>query len=259
MTSKPVFDIQLTTYSLSIQLSLNGFSFCIASPDGEIISTYQEKNTGETLNEEDLLDKVKNAFNNKPELQAAFEKIEVIYQNELFTLVPKDIFKEENIIDYLDYSIKTLATDFITHDVITNTDIVNVFIPYININNYLIEKLGTFNYTHSSSILIEKVLKEDNNDTKVFTLISDGLFEVIITKDKKLLLFNTFRYSTNEDILYYLLFCMEQLSLSPDEIELILLSSINEDLYNLLYTYVRHVTKSSKETEILLHELVLNI
>ncbi len=258
MTSKPVFDIQITTYSLSIQLSLNGFSFCIASPNGEIITSYKESNTEENLNESDLLIKVKDAFNNKPELQASFEKVEIIYQNELFTLVPKDIFKEENIIDYLDYSIKTLATDYITHETIPDTDIVNIFIPYININNYLIDKLGSFNYKHSSSVLIESILKKDNTDTKVYTLISDGLFEVIITKENNLLLFNTFTYSTNEDVLYYLLFCMEQLSLSPDEVEVILLSNVNEDLYNLLYTYIRYVKKSNAKAEILLHELVLN-
>ena len=80
MTSKPVFDIQITTYSLSIQLSLNGFSFCIASPNGEIITSYKESNTEENLNEsEDLLIKVKDAFNNKPELQASFEKVEIIF------------------------------------------------------------------------------------------------------------------------------------------------------------------------------------
>ena len=259
MTNKPVFELHKTLYSLSIQLSLNGFSFCIATNDGKIITCFSESKNNDILTEEELLNKVIETFNTKPELQASFQTIEVIYQNDLFTLVPKELFDINNKSEYLNYSVKTLVTDFITHDPITNTNIINIFIPYININNYLIDQLGEFNYQHSSKLLIENVLNNNRNTEKVFVYVSNGIFEVIITKDKELLLFNTFTYKTNEDVLYYILFCMEQLSLSPNETEVILLSLIDEDLYTLIYTYIRNVTKSNEKTDLILHKLALKI
>ena len=261
MTNKPVFDIQITTYSLSIQLSLNGFSFCIASAEGKIVTNFKETNKEGLYTEQELYKQVVSFFNTKPELQAKFTNVEVIYHNDLFSLVPQELFDDNNKRSYLNYSVKTLATDYISHDSIKNTDIISVFIPYININNFLIDQLGEFNYQHSSSLLISHAVSLDktNNKEKVYLHFSDNLFEVIITKGSELLLFNTFNFVTNQDVLYYVLFCMEQLSLSPNEIELTLLSTIESDLYDLIYTYVRSVNKTNTDNKLLLHQLALNI
>ena len=261
MTSKPVFELHKTLYSLSIQLGLNGFSFCIATTEGKIISSFNESSKEETYTEQELFIKILDAFDKKPELQAKFNTVEVIYHNDLFTLVPNELFDANNISTYLKYSVKTLATDYITHDLIKGTDIVTVFIPYINVNNFLLDQLGEFNYQHTSGLLIKHALKKSQNQLteKVYTYVSKGIFEVIITKGSELLLFNSFNYANNEDLLYYLLFCMEQLSLSPNEIEVVLLSTIENELYDLIYTYVRNVRKSNTETQLLLHQLALKL
>lgn len=262
MTSKPSFDIHITTYSLSIQLSLNGFSFCIATAEGEIVTSFDEfSNEGNYYSEQELYEQVIKTFNNKPELQAKFNTVEVIYHNDLFALVPQKLFDPNNKKSYLNYSVKTLATDYISHDNIKETDIISVFIPYININNFLIDQLGEFNYQHSSALLISHSLNlsKQNSNKKVYTHFSKSTFEIIITNGTELLLFNTFVYSTNEDILYYLLFCMEQLSLSPNEIDVLFLNTVSSDLYDLLYTYVRNITKTEQNTELLLHHLALNL
>ena len=41
---------------------------------------------------------------------------------------------------YLKYSIKVLENDFVTFDELNNCDIVNVYIPFVNINNFLIDQ-----------------------------------------------------------------------------------------------------------------------
>ena len=261
MTNKPVFELHKTTYSLSIQLGLNGFSFCIATAEGQVLSNFNESSGENPYTEQELFIKILDAFDKKPELQAKFNPIEVIYHNDLFALVPQELFDVNNASTYLNYSVKTLATDYISHDNIKGTDIINVFIPYININNFLIDQLGEYNYQHSSALLIEKALELSKNkfSEKVFVFISKGIFEVIVTKGSELLLFNSFAYSSNEDLLYYLLFCMEQLSLSPNEIEVQLLSEIDSELYDLIFTYVRHVEKSTTNTNLLLHQIALNL
>ena len=62
-------------------------------------------------------------------------------------------------------------------------------------------------------------------------------------KNKKLLFFNSFDYKSKEDILYFLLFSLSELSLNPDNIHLVCcgLIDLDSELYGLLYTYIRNI------------------
>ena len=62
-------------------------------------------------------------------------------------------------------------------------------------------------------------------------------------KDKKLEFFNSYDYNSIEDVLFYLLFCLSELKLNPDEIHTVFSGTIDLDskLYELIYTYVRNV------------------
>jgi len=160
-------------------------------------------------------------------------------------MVPKKLFKEEHIADYLKFNSKILKTDFISYDEINTIEAVNVYVPYININNYLYDRFGTFTYKHFSTILIENLIKKEANNTskKVYININDSHFEIIYICNSKLELYNTFEYNTKEDFIYYLLFTIEQLSLNPETIELSFLGIISDtdDLYKIAFKYIRNV------------------
>jgi len=261
MTSKPVFELKNTTYKLSIQLSLNGFSFCIANSSGQIIVTETNFSSENLLTEQELKQLLVNTFETKPELQAQFAHIEIIYTNDLYCFVPKEYYDETDKALYFKYSIKTLATDFISEDELKSAPIVNLFIPYVNINNYLVERFGEFNFQHSSGLLVNYLLQKEalETDPKIYVYFHSQHFDIIITKGKQLQLCNTYFNQSNEDVLYYLLFAMEQLELSPETVEIKILNKCSEELYELLYTYIRNLTKSTSETNTLIHLLALNV
>ena len=71
-----------------------------------------------------------------------FNKIQVIHDNEVQTLVPSALFEEANLSDYLKFNAKIFKNDFITYDAITNQEIMSVYVPYVNVNNYIFEKFG---------------------------------------------------------------------------------------------------------------------
>ena len=128
----------ITTYTLSIQVSLNGLSFCITNSDSEIISLYQKKFIIR-LNPKQVLEKIKYLFDHNTDLNKKFDSIQVIYQNELNTIIPKTLFNEDVIKDYLKYNIKVLENDYVTYYDLHQHDIVNIYIPYTNINNFFFE------------------------------------------------------------------------------------------------------------------------
>ncbi|MDH7446692.1 DUF3822 family protein [Aquimarina sp. 2201CG14-23] len=253
---------ETTKYILSIQVSLNGLSFCTVNSDNEIIALEQE-NFGMQLSPEQTLDKIKNAFNTYPQLKYDFSSVEVIYQNDLYTFVPKALFDQELLKEYLKHNIKILENDFIVYDELDQHDLVTVYIPYININNFFFEAFGSFTFKHSSSVLIDTLLsKEKNNEAAcVYAHMHAASFDLIVINKGKLVLGNSYIYDSNEDFLYYLMFTVEQLRLNPEEFQLIFLGDIskNSDCYTLAYKYIRHIDFGNKNEAIKISESLLPI
>jgi hypothetical protein len=242
-----------TNQELSIQVSLSGLSFCILQRDSNTISYIKHVVFDKKLNPFEALDQLKHVFNTDDALLHTFKKVQVIHTNELSTLVPKPLFNEDNLADYLKFNSKILKSDFIAYDAISINDSVNVYVPYININNFIYDMYGSFTFKHSSTILIEAVLtiEKHSEATKVYVNINADHFEIIVTKKGELLLYNTFEYTTKEDFIYYLLFTAEQLDLNPETFNLIFIGDIDskDDLYIMAYKYVRFVLLGNREDD----------
>ncbi|TPN89283.1 DUF3822 family protein [Aquimarina algicola] len=228
---------------LSIQISLNGLSFCVKENNQVIV--IKQDNFGISLNPEQVLNKIKYTFQHDETLKGDFSSIEVIYQNDLYTIVPKSLFNENSVKEYLKYNIKILENDFVAYDEIHQHDIVSVYIPYANINNFFFENFGSFTYKHSSTILINNLAtREKNNNTPiVFANINQKYFDLIIIKKGKLVLLNTYKYETKEDFLYYVMFATEQLKLNPEKFTLKFIGDLTKDsdLYTIAYKYIRNI------------------
>ena len=123
---------------------------------------------------------------------------------------------------------------------------VSVYVPYVNINNFLIDQFGAFEYRHYSTVLVEKLLNDytKNDSVSFFINVATTHFEIIVSKDKKLLLYNTFTYKTSEDFIYYILFAVEQLKLNVEDISVVLLGEIKKQdaLFKIVYKYIRNVS-----------------
>lgn len=230
---------------LSIQISLSGLSFCILNRSDSEIEYLKRIDFKNKLVPETVLEELKGVISSEPLLSQPFENIVVLFQNELSNLVPEEFFEENNAADYLKFSSKIIRTDFISHDKIEANDSVNVFVPYMNINNYLFEVYGEFEYKHASTILLEQILKaeEDATDDKMYINVEPFHFEMVVVKKGKIQLYNTFEYFTKEDFIYFVLFSVEQLKLNPENLTVKLTGKIMKDdpFYQLLYTYIRNV------------------
>ena len=234
----------LKDISLSIQLSLDGFSFCITDVFSEtILALYHYPFKVQTP--EALLTEIKAIFNSSELLKSHFKSMSVCHENNLSTLVPKSLFDKENLAAYLGYSVKTFKNDYYTYDTLEALDTVNVYIPFVNVNNFFIDKFGSFNYNHFSSLLIKHLItfNPKTEEHQVYAHIAKSHFEIIVIKNKQLLLYNSFAYQTKEDFIYYLLFVAEQLKLNPETFKLRLLGTVStqDSLFAIAYKYIKDV------------------
>jgi len=246
---------------LSIQFSLDGFSFCISNGEDTIYHFSSYAFDRETTSPESLLDHIEQVFKSDQDLQDDFESVLVIHENHLNSFVPNLYFKEDDLKSYLNYNIKTIATDYVTFDGFEQLDFKNVYIPYVNINNFLFQNFGEFDFKHHASVLVEKLISRSENESLYFFVnVRSHAFDIVVIEDQKLLFFNSFEYQTPEDFIYYILFTFEQLKLNPDTLKVHFSGAIDtqSELYQIAYKYIRHLDFVSTSSLILDDEALEN-
>lgn len=231
---------------LSIQISLDGFSYCVF--DEELVDVVRLKSyefSERLSNSDQLLQHIKEIFDTEPYLKNAFESVNVTYKNYLYTAVPSNYFDVHSLPQYLSYHVKVLDIDKVYYDEIENYDIVNVYIPYEKINRFLREIYIDFKIKHANSVFLNSIFKYFKNTSKpyFFINVTPHQLDLLYIANSELKLFNSFLYNTKEDFIYYVVYAMEQLDIDRNAQPVTLLGDILPDtpLYELLYKYVRHL------------------
>lgn len=235
---------------LSIQVNLNGLSFCIIDTETRKLPFYKKISYTKPKDPVKILEEIELAYLENKELQQELNEVSVLFSNSLYSLVPYKYFEEDQASSYLKFNTKILSTDFIAHDVLKGNKIVNVYIPYTNITNFFFDKYGEFEYMHSNSVLIESIIAlPKQNKPQIFVHCKNGYFDLVVMEDGDLILCNSFNYDTKEDFLYYILFTMEQLNLDPEVVQVHLLGEVNEDslLFEIAYKYIKNINILNSE------------
>lgn len=232
---------------LSIQINLNGLSFCILNRTANEIEFLKTIDFEQKQMPDAVLNHLKTELSNNTVFSEDFNEVLVIHQNELSSLVPEELFNADNKADYLKFNSKILRNDFITEDNIAINKSVNVYVPYVNINNYIFETFGEFVYKHSSSILIDALIQNPeltSEEPIVYVNVNKNTIELLVLENGKLQLFNVFEYHSKEDFIYYVLFVFEQLKLDVETTHILLSGNIviGDDNFVMLYLYIRNVT-----------------
>lgn len=243
---------------LLLQVSLNKFTFVIKNILSNEISYFASDAINSNKPIEEQLDKI---FSKYDQLSLKYDEIVVLHDNALNTFIPHAFFDSNLLGTYLQYNTKVFSTDFFAFDEVANYDFNNVYVPYININNYLIDRFGTFIYQNINTELVKILLDKTtgNEQTVVYTYLQKDRFELIVANNGKLLFFNSFQYHTAKDFIYYVLFTFEQLNLDVEVIPLILLGRVdlNDSIYEQAYNFIRNVEILNDEAliaeELLLH------
>jgi hypothetical protein len=227
---------------LSLKVGATGIAFCCFDTlNGQITNTKEIA----FLHYKPLEDQLWKTFVDHEELMHTYDEIVVLHDNSFNTFVPDALFDRNYPGSYLQYNTKVFETDVFAIDALTGYEISNVYVPLMNINNFLIDRYGPFEYKNANSILVGKLLDASKNidEKQVYVHLQDNHFEIVVARNQKLLLYNSFEYKSPEDFLYYLLFTMEQLFLNPETAKVMLLGKVTETnaCYLLAYNYIRNI------------------
>ncbi|WP_430809326.1 MULTISPECIES: DUF3822 family protein [unclassified Carboxylicivirga] len=255
MTKKYVvdqsFDTNITTsYFLSIRSSSGGLSFCVLDP---VINTYIAfANIPFNDNSKDNI-KTQEVLLKEELLQLSYKKVFFLYESPRATLVPGALYDNTRHTDLfsLNHPLGNDPVELVAQK-IKMADAWNLFsIPRFM---YHLAKTQFDNiefYQHYSPFIETCLIasQQKKRDVVMHIGIHSTFFDLLVIKDRKMVLCNSYSYSNTNDFLYFVLFAFEQLKLEADKTNVLIhgLDDKQSPLFRELKNYLRQ-TKISDPT-----------
>jgi Protein of unknown function (DUF3822) len=247
-TESPRFDIEkLNQYTLSCEISESSFFCKIIEPlDNETIVTekYEFPLQKEAISVPDCLTSIYETHDFLKSLK--WKSIEIIIDNQSFTLIPHELFNKEYTNRYLQLAKGQQLTDAEEVHTYTHEElgIVNVYSSDRDLYNWLSDTypLVDMTFIHKTSQLIEIGVITSKAQT-AFLHFGNQHFTMVVTVNGTLKFCNRFAYKTPQDLVYYVLFAMNELEIEPDEVIIRLNGNIIEQSedFELLNQYLPNV------------------
>jgi hypothetical protein len=215
---QPTESTNTSLYSLYIQIGSLGISVSVFDDSYTLLSQKKISVSIITLSTNELVEIV------KKETQLYYRKIKLIYESDIYTLIPDSIFSTENVKDFLYLQHKAEPNEKILYNKIFNWGVVVAFTIPVSIHNALNQVFPYITIEHHLSfVLTDKVKKQ--NETCIYIWVRSKMMDLIVFKNGKLILVNSFAYQTPEDFTYFTLNVYEQFSLDIDKCNVFLLNA----------------------------------
>ena len=199
------FDPNFTTeYTLSIQLSLDGFSFCIRDDIRRMYLVFKHF-PFQLSNNTFLLRKVKELLEQQEELGKNYKKVLISIASHKITAIPGTFENPDtekifsfNFDKAEDENVLTLQEDFFK---------INLAFSFPSeIEELLSRHFNKAVFTHQAELLLKLAAQRAQGaESSTLISISKRFFTIIVTHNKKLAIINSYAYSNNMDVIFYIL------------------------------------------------------
>ncbi|MEI6817146.1 MAG: DUF3822 family protein [Bacteroidota bacterium] len=232
-------------YDLYLELGFDGITICVVDVNTGFSSALVHYQFQKISSLAALCDKSESIFTTNDIFKINFRKVYCSIINQKSTLVPVPVFEKGKEALLLGLNCSLDDDDLILINRFKQMDAVNIFAIPKPMRKVIQSHFPLAEFHHYSTALIENTLLENkmDQDKNVVLNIHPSHFEILIISQKTLLFYNTFNYSSAEDVLYYLLFVFEQFNISTDTIKVKVTGELDKhsSIYSLLYKYVRNI------------------
>lgn len=175
--------------------------------------------------------------------QQKFEKVNVAVLNNEFALLPEAYKVDLEIKSYLSFSTgnQQLKSTF-------QHRILDFRFCYSVDSDLLSDLEKSFSHAsirHAGAVSLHLFFSHFSlQQSDVFLVLGETNIEIMIKKQDKLIFYNVYSVGNNEDVLYYLLFAMEQHELNPITVKLSIASQlgIQSDFSKTISKYIKQVS-----------------
>jgi hypothetical protein len=233
------FDLKLASeYHISIQVGLDGFSFCILDTNRKkyLVLQHIPLIVGKL---QFLAKKIETIFDQEEKLSTSYQSVSITFSTNKATLLPKA---------YSDIRMIDSVAQF-TNDIGRNEEIVVNDLPGFNqqlifsypkeIMNLLNKKFTEFHFKHKSVPLLASGVQQRNEKKNTLLINFEKKYvRMIVLKERQIALYNSFYFKTESDFLYYTLNICHTLQIDPEHDELLIGGYVADDS-----SYIRQLKK----------------
>jgi len=201
-------------YCLSMLITDASFMYAVSTADFKKVAELLHVKYSSSAQPGQQRDHIAFLVQNYFLLRKKFEKVNIAVLNHEFSLVPEAFATGSSIRSLLGFTSGNLATgNLVTHSV---KGAKFSHAPDSDLSAYLEKTFVNASVRHAGAVNINLLFSQHSLvETNVFLNVNDACIELVIKDKSELLFYNVFNYQSDEDILYYLLFTMEQFDLNP--------------------------------------------
>jgi len=253
MYEKELFDETLdinstNNYEISIQLGLNGFSFCLLDNLRNRFVMFRDyKLSGR---EPGLVDEIKDIAAKDEFLSREYRRYRIIFSFERSTLVPASLYDPAIKNKYFELNHKLEDNYVVSNNRLTNPDSYLLFGVRKDIFDLMVNLFPDASLSHQVKPLLHSSFRQarKTKDQYVRVHFDQGFFNIMIIRDDDLQFFNTFRVRSDSDILYYLMNSFNRFMITDDRVvHLSGYISKFDDLYNNMLRYIKTLKFAAPE------------
>ena len=235
------FDAEKSSqYRMAIQCSLGGLSFALLDTANQTIVALECFQSDLLADSDDLFRTLERALEARGLNNKTFQSVTCLIDNRYCTLVPEPLFSKADQAKYLDFGFQIPEEYAIVSEHLELAQCHNVFAYLKALQDKVLAKWGNACITHSNSVFINSMM-QNAEDNGIFVNVRNRDFDMLIKKDGKLSFSNNFKFNTKEDFAYFLLFAMEQNSVSGQDTSVFFSGLIRpaSDIIDLCGRYVK--------------------
>jgi hypothetical protein len=244
------FDEELIhQYHLLINIGTRDFQALILDPSDNRVIFFEDYVLPAVSSHEELLKLLEQLFDAHALLRAGFwKKIKVSIKNQKFVQVPKALFAQEALSEYLNFNAQT-DNDLEEFLSIENhrAEAITIFAVNKDLKAWLL-RIYPNNppvFLHQSAALIEGILKfsENRKDNPLYIYVDRFKLHILSCSNGSLLYYNQFAIKQFSDYLKYIMLVMKSLNLDQHTSKVLLWGYIgkNSPHYQEFYKYINNV------------------
>lgn len=143
------------------------------------------------------------------------QKVSINYFSKQFTLCPTDLYGDDTKKKLLEFNVGNIDNQVVLVNDIT-PDIKLIFAIEESLNSTIDTVFPQHHLKHNLCSLAQLALhSEEFAKEQIIIEIHQNSMDVVVKNSNKLLLVNTYDVKSTEDVLYYVLFIIEQFELNP--------------------------------------------
>ena len=232
------------SYNITIQCALDGFCFVLHDLEENRIIDLELYQTSENGNEHVIMENLEKLLFKNGLYGKTFRSVRFIASNRYNTLVPKELFDEQQTESYVRFNHDLPLDVCFFHDELDTLHSVNVFAMSDSLLQRVRKLWNNVTFVHQSSVFLNAILKEPADDpVNTYVNVNSRSFDLAIVKEGKLLFFNNFKFNTKDDFIYFLMFALEQQQLAGQDVPVYFtgLISGNSEIIKLCERYIKRI------------------